>query len=139
MCPLVIKLFSPSIKFRLGSVNLSEPPSEKPVFPVSMRLLRIVSVLIENFYTLLVRKKPGAHNWLWNKKCGKNAYMVVTKTFIGVCVFMYSCSARRVSFQTKFKSVGPPINVLVMALNAEITMSEKVAAALRYDVKFITV
>ena len=56
MCPLVIKLFSPSTKFRQGSNNPSEPPLERPVFPVSMRLLRIVSVLIEQFYTLLVRK-----------------------------------------------------------------------------------
>lgn len=54
VCPLVIKLFSPSIKFRQGPNASTEPPLEKPVFPVSMRLLRIVSVLIEQFYTLLV-------------------------------------------------------------------------------------
>ncbi|KAK7101826.1 protein MON2 homolog [Littorina saxatilis] len=55
VCPLVIKLFSPSLKYRQG---LPPPPSpapvEKPFFPIVMRLLRIVSVLIKNYYSLLV-------------------------------------------------------------------------------------
>lgn len=55
MCPLVIKLFSPSLKYRQG---LPPPPSpapvEKPFFPIVMRLLRIVGILIKNFYSLLV-------------------------------------------------------------------------------------
>ncbi|KAL8578582.1 hypothetical protein ACOMHN_015038 [Nucella lapillus] len=55
VCPLVIKLFSPSLKYRQG---LPPPPSpapvEKPFFPIVMRLLRIVSILIKNYYTLLV-------------------------------------------------------------------------------------
>lgn len=50
VCPLIIKLFSPSIKHRVSST-----PLEKPLYPVAVRLLRIVSVLIEKFYTLLVR------------------------------------------------------------------------------------
>lgn len=50
LCPLIIKLFSPSIKQRASS-----SPLEKPLYPVAVRLLRIVSVLIEKFYTLLVR------------------------------------------------------------------------------------
>ncbi|KAJ7331268.1 Endocytosis and vacuole integrity protein [Desmophyllum pertusum] len=49
VCPLIIKLFSPSIKHRINST-----PLEKPLYPVAVRLLRIVSVLIEKFYTLLV-------------------------------------------------------------------------------------
>ena len=49
VCPLIIKLFSPSIKHRISST-----PLEKPLYPVAVRLLRIVSVLIEKFYTLLV-------------------------------------------------------------------------------------
>lgn len=49
VCPLIIKLFSPSIKQRVTS-----SPLEKPLYPVAVRLLRIVSVLIEKFYTLLV-------------------------------------------------------------------------------------
>ena len=50
VCPLIIKLFSPSIKHRISS-----SPLDKPLYPVAVRLLRIVSVLIEKFYTLLVR------------------------------------------------------------------------------------
>ncbi|XP_040200148.1 protein MON2 homolog isoform X4 [Rana temporaria] len=55
VCPLVIKLFSPNIKFRQGSSSNSSPaPVEKPYFPICMRLLRVVSVLIKHFYGLLV-------------------------------------------------------------------------------------
>ena len=53
VCPLVIKLFSPNIKYKQGGG--SQPTIvEKPMFSVSVRLLRIVSVLIKQFYTLLV-------------------------------------------------------------------------------------
>nr|XP_033814153.1 protein MON2 homolog isoform X1 [Geotrypetes seraphini] len=55
VCPLVIKLFSPNIKFRQGSNSTASPaPVEKPYFPICMRLLRVVSVLIKQFYSLLV-------------------------------------------------------------------------------------
>ncbi|XP_031420797.1 protein MON2 homolog isoform X1 [Clupea harengus] len=57
VCPLVIKLFSPNIKFRQGSSggsSASPAPVEKPYFPICMRLLRVVSVLIKHFYSLLV-------------------------------------------------------------------------------------
>uniref|UniRef100_A0A4W3HLZ4 Protein MON2 homolog n=1 Tax=Callorhinchus milii TaxID=7868 RepID=A0A4W3HLZ4_CALMI len=55
VCPLVIKLFSPNIKFRQGTNAPSSPtPVEKPYFPICMRLLRVVSVLIKHFYSLLV-------------------------------------------------------------------------------------
>lgn len=64
VCPLVIKLFSPNIKFRQGSSSgggsssnsssASPAPTEKPYFPICMRLLRVVSVLIKHFYSLLV-------------------------------------------------------------------------------------
>ncbi|XP_035282271.1 protein MON2 homolog isoform X3 [Anguilla anguilla] len=55
VCPLVIKLFSPNIKFRQGLASAPSPgPVEKPYFPICMRLLRVVSVLIKHFYSLLV-------------------------------------------------------------------------------------
>lgn len=60
VCPLVIKLFSPNIKFRQGSSSssaASPAPVEKPYFPICMRLLRVVSVLIKHFYSLLVRNR----------------------------------------------------------------------------------
>ncbi|CAH1783969.1 unnamed protein product [Owenia fusiformis] len=54
VCPLVIKLFSPSLKYRQGLPSLPSPvPVEKPYFPIVMRLLRIVNVLIHNYYKLL--------------------------------------------------------------------------------------
>ncbi|XP_037907326.1 protein MON2 homolog isoform X2 [Hermetia illucens] len=56
VCALVIKLFSPNIKHR------SLPPAaipvgaghDKPYFPISMRLLRLVSILIQKYHSLLV-------------------------------------------------------------------------------------
>lgn len=55
VCPLVIKLFSPNIKHRPGLPAATVQHSQdKPFFPISIRLLRIVSVLLEKFYTMLV-------------------------------------------------------------------------------------
>jgi len=55
VCPLVIKLFSPSLKYRLGAPVPSSPTTgDKPFFPIVMRLLRIVSSLIQFYYNLLV-------------------------------------------------------------------------------------
>ncbi|XP_039250007.2 protein MON2 homolog [Styela clava] len=56
VCALVIKLFSPNIKHRQGAPS---PPSstqvqEKPFFPISMRLLRVVSILLKNYLYCLV-------------------------------------------------------------------------------------
>lgn len=56
VCALVIKLFSPNIKYR-SSVPASihqATPFDKPYFPISMRLLRVVSVLIQRYHVLLV-------------------------------------------------------------------------------------
>ncbi|XP_054718862.1 protein MON2 homolog [Uloborus diversus] len=56
VCPLIIKLFSPNIKYRQGVQASGGPPntSDKPYFPISMRLLRIVSILIQRYYKMLV-------------------------------------------------------------------------------------
>lgn len=68
VCPLVIKLFSPNIKYKphhqaqmqasqqLSNDSLSNSStfSDKPIFPISIRLLRIVAVLVQNYYSLLV-------------------------------------------------------------------------------------
>lgn len=56
VCPLIIKLFSPNIKYRQGIPNVGLPNtvSDKPYFPISMRLLRIVSVLIQKYYSMLI-------------------------------------------------------------------------------------
>ncbi|XP_046826902.1 protein MON2 homolog isoform X3 [Vespa crabro] len=56
VCALVIKLFSPNIKYR-NSVPASiqqATPLDKPYFPISMRLLRVVSILIQKYHSLLV-------------------------------------------------------------------------------------
>uniref|UniRef100_A0A2R5LCA4 Protein MON2 homolog n=2 Tax=Ornithodoros turicata TaxID=34597 RepID=A0A2R5LCA4_9ACAR len=44
VCRLLIKLFSPNAR----------PAPDRPFFPISMRLIRMVSVLIHKFYTTLV-------------------------------------------------------------------------------------
>jgi hypothetical protein len=57
VCALVIKLFSPNIKYR-SSIPASvqqATPLDKPYFPISMRLLRVVSILIQRYHSLLVR------------------------------------------------------------------------------------
>ncbi|TRY98843.1 hypothetical protein DNTS_027857 [Danionella cerebrum] len=74
VCPLVIKLFSPNIKFRQGcgsaggsgGSSSSPAPLEKPYFPICMRLLRVVSVTeCEIFLSLLVKFLDGEKpQWL---------------------------------------------------------------------------
>lgn len=56
VCALVIKLFSPNIKYRssLPASIHQATPLDKPYFPISMRLLRVVSVLIQKYHSLLV-------------------------------------------------------------------------------------
>lgn len=56
VCALVIKLFSPNIKYRNIVVPTTQPPAphDKPYFPISMRLLRVVSILIQKYHQLLV-------------------------------------------------------------------------------------
>lgn len=56
VCALVIKLFSPNIKYRSNMPsNVQQATSfEKPYFPISMRLLRVVSILIQKYHSLLV-------------------------------------------------------------------------------------
>lgn len=55
VCALVIKLFSPNVKHRQNQTNVtSNVLQEKPYFPISMRLLRLVAILIEKYHKLLV-------------------------------------------------------------------------------------
>jgi len=55
VCPLIIKLFSPNIKYR-GNNSPSHSPAafDKPYYPISLRLLRVVCVLVEKYYKLLI-------------------------------------------------------------------------------------
>jgi len=69
VCALVIKLFSPNIKYRTSvpaSVQQATP-LDKPYFPISMRLLRVVSILIQQYHSLLVR-----HSWSLVRNCVEN-------------------------------------------------------------------
>jgi hypothetical protein len=55
VCALVIKLFSPNIKYRtMAPQNTAAAALDKPYFPISMRLLRVVSILIQKYHALLV-------------------------------------------------------------------------------------
>lgn len=56
VCALVIKLFSPNIKYRSSGQSLQHNSTtlDKPYFHISMRLLRVVSILIQKYHSLLV-------------------------------------------------------------------------------------
>ncbi|XP_055685383.1 protein MON2 homolog [Lutzomyia longipalpis] len=56
VCALVIKLFSPNIKYRTvaQTSNQQVTPHEKPYFPISMRLLRVVSILVQKYHNVLI-------------------------------------------------------------------------------------
>lgn len=64
VCALVIKLFSPNIKYRTttaaatvsnqATATIPGTQHDKPYFPISMRLLRVVSILIQKYHSLLV-------------------------------------------------------------------------------------
>lgn len=57
VCALVIKLFSPNIKYRtiVPQTNAQQAqPHDKPYFPISMRLLRVVSILIQKYHRILI-------------------------------------------------------------------------------------
>ena len=73
VCALVIKLFSPNIKYRTSvpaSVQQATP-LDKPYFPISMRLLRVVSILIQQYHSLLVR-----HIWSLVRHCAGNMTLI---------------------------------------------------------------
>ncbi|KAI5726742.1 hypothetical protein M8J76_007765 [Diaphorina citri] len=55
VCALVIKLFSPNIKYRNNALSSSgssqqNAPLDKPYFPISVRLLRVVSILVQKYH-----------------------------------------------------------------------------------------
>ncbi|KAK6620142.1 hypothetical protein RUM44_006542 [Polyplax serrata] len=56
VCALVIKLFSPNIKYRCSAAasGFQNTPLDKPNFPISMRLCRVVGILVHHYQTLLV-------------------------------------------------------------------------------------
>ncbi|GBO99887.1 Protein MON2 homolog [Eumeta japonica] len=68
VCALIIRLFSPNVKYRAAFTSLHIPgaqpgsapgqaspaTSDRPHFPVSMRLLRLVSVIIHKYHSILV-------------------------------------------------------------------------------------
>ncbi len=59
VCSLVIKLFSPNIKYRAGFAGVggtgggSLASQERPYFPITSKLLRVVSILILEYHKLL--------------------------------------------------------------------------------------
>ena len=56
VCPLAIKLFSPTTKSKDLSGAIPPPSADKPHFAVFVRLMRIVSVLVSQFFSSLVRQ-----------------------------------------------------------------------------------
>ncbi|CAH0731493.1 unnamed protein product, partial [Brenthis ino] len=64
VCALIIRLFSPNVKYRAAFTSPhipggaagagAAPGAERPHFPVTMRLLRLVSVIVHKYHDLLV-------------------------------------------------------------------------------------
>ncbi|XP_041983537.1 protein MON2 homolog isoform X2 [Aricia agestis] len=64
VCALIIRLFSPNVKYRAalpvahipggGAAAAGGGAAERPHFPVTMRLLRLVSVILHRYHELLV-------------------------------------------------------------------------------------
>ncbi|KAI8425793.1 hypothetical protein MSG28_011572 [Choristoneura fumiferana] len=65
VCALIIRLFSPNVKYRAAFTSLHIPGAapaaqaspggpERPHYPVTMRLLRLVAVLVHQYHSLLV-------------------------------------------------------------------------------------
>ncbi|KAJ0171046.1 hypothetical protein K1T71_013245 [Dendrolimus kikuchii] len=69
VCALIIRLFSPNVKYRAAFTSLhipgAAPPSsqpgqtspattDRPHFPVTMRLLRLVSIIVHKYHSVLV-------------------------------------------------------------------------------------
>lgn len=58
VCALIIRLFSPNIQNRQGAPPLpsgaSPSKDNKPLFPLSMRLLRLVCLLLKQYYSDLI-------------------------------------------------------------------------------------
>jgi hypothetical protein len=55
VCPLTIKLFSPSSNTKDLSFSSSLTQMDKPNFPLFVRLVRILVILVSNFFSQLVR------------------------------------------------------------------------------------
>ena len=71
VCPLIMKLFSPTSKYKTPSSRLSPTTaallaSDKPTFSLSVRLLRILNVLIREFYASLIRS-IAAYMYAWQQ------------------------------------------------------------------------
>ncbi|XP_061380307.1 protein MON2 homolog isoform X3 [Danaus plexippus] len=60
VCALIIRLFSPNVKYRAAfpSPHIpgggAAPGAERPHFPVTMRLLRLVSVIVHKYHDVLM-------------------------------------------------------------------------------------
>ena len=67
VCSLVIKLFSPNIKYKInasssGGSTQNLPTQEKPSYAITSKLLRVVAVLIVqvNFYVNFLNRRITA-------------------------------------------------------------------------------
>lgn len=139
VCPLVIRLFSPSIKYNpaLSPTAFGGGVAEKPSFPVCLRLLRIVGVLIKYFYVLLVSAsaifpslpllvslRDSIHLWINCILCMTIVAFVVGSTSkyeLAFAVFLYVCGQVTeceifLSLLVKFLEIDKPIWQRVLAV-----------------------
>ena len=87
VCPLVIKLFSPTTKTKDLSGIIPPPSADKPHFAVFVRLMRIVSVLVSQFFSTLVRAAPPLPLSL----CVCVLACICVHIYVYICVYMCTC------------------------------------------------
>lgn len=85
VCPLVIKLFSPTTKTKDLSGIIPPPSADKPHFAVFVRLMRIVSVLVSQFFSTLVRAAPPLSLCVCVLAC------ICVYIYVYICVYMCTC------------------------------------------------
>lgn len=94
VCPLVIKLFSPTTKTKDLSGIIPPPSADKPHFAVFVRLMRIVSVLVSQFFSTLVRAAPPLP--LCVCVCLHAFVCIYMSIYVYICVPVFTCAGDRV-------------------------------------------
>ena len=88
VCPLAIKLFSPTTKSKDLSGAIPPPSADKPHFAVFVRLMRIVSVLVSQFFSSLVRQPLVSLQFVCLHACVHMCARVCMCVHVCTCAYM---------------------------------------------------
>lgn len=129
VCSLVIKLFSPNTKYRQHTLQSSgnSSPGDKPHYPITSKLLRVVSILILEYHHILTTETeiflslmmkfldPGKPTW---QNC--MALEVVHKIMVQPELLSFICSTFDMNehstkvFQDMINSLGAYVQNVMM-------------------------